>query len=122
MEWNEILVLVLRAIITVVVSVGVPMLVKHLQSKINSDTADKLVAEAGEIVKKAVIAVDQTYVDSLKNSNAFTREAQETALAQCKETVLALLNDEAKKAVVNSCGDIETWLTVMIEAAVREQK
>ncbi|MDO4342933.1 MAG: hypothetical protein Q4C27_04840 [Eubacteriales bacterium] len=35
---------------------------------------------------------------------------------------MKLLNERTKQAIIDSCGDLETWIKAKIESEVREQK
>ena len=48
-------------------------------------------------IETCVIATNQTYVDALKNKNAFTPEAQKEAFEKIKNAVLAILGEEGQK-------------------------
>lgn len=53
---------------------------------------------------------------------SFLSEAAKTAFILCKDEVLKLLNERTKRAIIDSCGDLETWIKAKIESEVREQK
>ena len=70
----------------------------------------------------AVIAVNQTYVDSLKEQGQFNKEAQEIAFKRVFETVVTTLNEEAYNYLNETIGDLNNYITTLIEAAVKENK
>ena len=57
---------------------------------------DKYVDYATDIIKKSVIAVNQTFVEKLKEQNAFTSEKQKEAFELAKKKILSMLNEDAK--------------------------
>lgn len=129
MDWNVLLQDLLYAVITAAVPVLTVFLLKFLAKYFNkisvetdhliiSDTID----EALDIVYKVVSTTSQTYVDSLKASGEFTKEAQEKAFNETKDTIMALLSEDAKELIKNLYEDTDKWLTVQIESAVRKQK
>ena len=75
-----------------------------------------------DIIYQAVICTNQTYVDSLKAQGKFDLEAQEIAFETTKDTVMALLSDEANLFITDMYGDIEMWLDTKIEQVVNEIK
>ena len=75
-----------------------------------------------DTVTNAVIAVNQTYVDALKGKNAFTAEAQQEAFTMAYTAVLNNLTDEAQTYLNEIYGDLESYIKVLIEAKVRENK
>lgn len=129
MEWNTLLQDLLYAVITAAVPVITMYIVKFLKtifSKVKVETDQTIVKntidEALEIVMKVVISTSQTYVDSLKAEGKFDKEAQLVAFNNTKDTIKSLLSDEAKNLIATLYDDIDTWLTIQIESAVREQK
>ena len=69
-----------------------------------------------------VVATNQTYVEALKKENAFTKEAQEEAFNRTYQAVMNILNDDAKMYLQVAVGDLKTYITQKIEAAVNENK
>lgn len=129
MEWNTLLQDLLYAVITAAVPVITMYIVKFLKtifSKVKVETDQTIVKntidEALEIVLKVVASTSQTYVDSLKAEGKFDKEAQLLAFNNTKDTIKSLLSDEAKNLIATLYDDIDTWLTIQIESAVREQK
>lgn len=120
MDWENVLAIVVETICSLIVSVGIPVLVYYVKTKIGNDCVTSLFAHACQIVEKSVIMVDQIYVDALKKEGKFDKAAQEAALEMCKKNVLEMLDDEAKNAVISMCGCLETWLNVYIESCVRQ--
>lgn len=126
---NEFLSILLQTVIVAAVPVcagalikGIQAGIRYLASKVESDTAKKYLAAAEEAAKKAVAYVSQTYVDTLKHSNKFTKENQEEALAKAVETAKSLLTAEARTFLVEAYGDLNEFLKTNIEVEVREQK
>lgn len=94
----------------------------ELQAATESAMADKYIALLADTITKCVIATNQTYVDSLKNKEAFTKEAQKEAFQKTLDSVMAILSDDAKVYINNTFGDVETYITTQIEAAVNQNK
>ena len=69
-----------------------------------------------------VIKTNQTYVDSLKAKGTFTVEAQKEAFENTYYAVTELLSDELNNFIETSYGDVENYLTTLIEAKVNELK
>ena len=65
------------------------------------------------------MATNQTYVDALKEQNAFDKEAQKIAFEKTKDAILKLLTEECKKCLGEIVGDLNEYITAQIEAAVR---
>lgn len=119
---NEILLNILSVVVTAVIlpliSYAGTKLVSYLNSKIQNEKTKDLLAQATLVVTNAVRAVFQTYVDSLKKSGNFGKEAQIEALKQAKNIALTQLSEDVKEYIQNNFGDINTWLTTQIEATI----
>lgn len=94
----------------------------QLQATTENEIADKYISLLSDTITKCVIATNQTYVDTLKKQNAFTKEAQEEAFKKTLASVEAVLSGDAKTYIQETFGDLETYLTTQIEAAVNQNK
>lgn len=122
MSWTDVLIKVIEAVCGIIVSIAVPVLVSKLKSKIQNEHVSLLIERAGNLVCQCVMATNQTYVDALKSSGGFTYEKQQEAYKQTKSAVIALLDAEAKDAIVDTFGNLEVWLDTAIECEVRDCK
>ncbi len=129
MDWSALLRDFLYAIITAAVPVLTVYSVKFLQThfdKAKIETEKSCVSdtinEALDLIITVVSSTSQTYVDALKSSGEFTKESQVEAFNKTKSTILKLLSTESKELLSTLYTDIDTWLDVQIEAAVRNQK
>ena len=107
----------------------VPFVIQWIRTKsaalvasADNDLSKKYIAMLTDTVTNAVIAVKQTYVDALKGKNAFTAEAQKEAFTMAYTAVLNNLTDEAKIYLNEAYGDLESYIKVLIEAKVHENK
>lgn len=71
-----------------------------------------------ETITSCVISTNQTYVDALKEIDAFDEKAQKEAFNRTFQAVMAILNDEAKKYLTEIYGDLTTYISNKIEAEV----
>ena len=83
---------------------------------------DKYIDYAADIIKKSVIAVNQTFVEKLKEQGAFTKEKQKEAFELAKKKILSMLNEDSKKVLASIYGDLNTFLDSQIEATVNNLK
>lgn len=118
-----------RLCIIPLLSVLVTFLVKFIQKKstelqleTDNELVNKYIRLLTEIVINCVIATNQTYVENLKNKNAFDAEAQKEAFNRTKEAILALLTAEAKECLSNVYGDLGTLIDTLIESQVALNK
>lgn len=129
MDWTKILYDLLYAVITAVVPIITYYLVKFLKASFHdiSTSTEQLVIhdtidQALEVVVRVVSSVSQTYVDTLKSKGEFTKEAQAEAFLKAKETITEMLSIESQALLTTIYGDLDKWLEVQIEAAVKDQK
>lgn len=88
----------------------------------DNDTANRIRWEVAEAVEDAVTAVNQTFVEELKNKNLFDKEKQEEAFERALEGTIDALSRETVDFINNTYGDINIWLIDKIEAAVSRNK
>lgn len=122
MNWEDLLIYIIKAVCGLVISVGIPLLFTVIRKKVKDEKLNRLLSRVENIVSKAVILVDQTYVDALKEEGLFDKEAQKAAFEMCKEKVLEMLNEETITALAETFADYEEWIRTLIEAYVRENK
>lgn len=88
----------------------------------NNEIQNKYIALLTETIKTCVIATNQTYVDALKNKDAFTPEAQKEAFNRTLNAVLVILGEEGQKYLSEVYGDLNTYITNQIQAEVKANK
>lgn len=87
-------------------------------TKIKDKKEQVLLKQSTDIVANAVRSVFQTYVEGLKKSGRFDKDAQIYALTLAKDTSLKQLSDETKEYITKNFGDLVGWLTTQIEATI----
>lgn len=123
----------IKEFLCAVISVCVPVvaafsvtLIKKLAAKAAAETDSALmqnyINEIAEAISTAVSSTNQTYVDALKAAGTFTAEAQKEALQKSLSTAASILSTEAAAFIEEVYGDVASYLTVCIEAEVRQQK
>ena len=95
---------------------------EELKKKTDNELAHKYLDMLAETVETCVIATNQTYVDSLKDKNAFDAEAQKEAFNITYNAVSDILSAEAKSYLASVVGDLQKYITEQIEAAVNINK
>ena len=94
----------------------------QLKEKVKDDRYFLYIDILQELVTKTVITINQTYVDELKKENSFTKEAQEEAFKRVYEAVMLSLSEDVLTYLEQIIGDLNEYITVLIESAVKEQK
>ena len=119
---NDILLNIISAVVTTVLlpllTLAGTKLIQWLGTKVKNEKAAALLAKATEVVLNAVRSVFQTYVESLKASGSFNKEAQIEALQRAKDIALAQLGDDVKEFLAATYGNLDTWLTNQIESNI----
>ena len=95
---------------------------KEIIAKSENELVDKYTAMLAETISACVLATNQTYVDALKAQNAFDTEAQKKAFQMTFDAVSQILTDDAKVYLSEAFGDLNTYMTQQIEAAVKQNK
>lgn len=96
--------------------------IKEYQSNLDNDQLNKYIDAATDAITKAVISVNQTYVDALKKQGKFDAEAQATAKQMAIAKAKELITADSKAAIDTLYNDFEAYLNDAIEALVRENK
>ena len=122
MNWLEILNTIFQVAIIPLIIAGTGLLIafisaktKQIKDKTKSDVVDKYLGMLEDTITKAVIATTQTYVEALKNKNAFDENAQKEAFNKTYDAVIAVLTEDAKKYLTEAVGDLEAYITTRIE-------
>lgn len=97
-------------------------MIAFLNAKIKNTKAVGYLTAAVNIVSNAVKVTYQTYVQSLKDKDMFTAEAQKEALSQAVNQAQSQLTAEVKSYITENFGDITAWITSQIEAVLYDLK
>ena len=129
MDWMEMLekifevcIIPLLGILTTYLVMFIRKKSKELEETTDNELYKKYIELLQDTIVRCVIATNQTYVEALKNKNAFDKEAQKVAFSMTYESVMAILSDDAKKYLETAVGDLEVYITKLIEAQVNINK
>lgn len=129
MNWSQILsqlfevcLIPILGILTAYLVAFIKTKIKNLQDKTDNNTIDKYLGMLERTITACVLATNQTYVDSLKESNSFDEEAQKVAFEKTYQAVINILSQEAKEYLTAAYGDLTQLITQKIEAQVKIQK
>lgn len=119
---NDILINIISAVVTTVllplITWAGTKLIQYIGTKVKNEKAATFLSKATDIVLNAVRSVFQTYVESLKASGSFNKEAQFTALCKAKDIALAQFGDDVKEYITETYGNLDGWLTNQIESTI----
>lgn len=97
-----------------------------IDSIINRTTDDKkrefLYWVEKDVIVKCINTTNQTFVQSLKDSGKFDKEAQETAMNKTIENVMEILTDANNELLAEYVGDVTTWITTCVEDYILNSK
>lgn len=129
MNWNEILqnlfvvvIIPLLGLITKYVVQFFAVKNEEIKNTTDNETFKKYFDLLNKTVTNCVIATNQTYVDALKDKNAFTAEAQKEALQKTYTAIMSILSADAITYLTNATGDLQSYILNLIEAQVKENK
>lgn len=109
-------------VVTGLLSWATTALISFLNSKIKDSKVKKWSTDLSQIIMSSVMTITQTYVDSLKKEDAFTKEAQEEAFKKCLELIMSQLTPELKKYISDNYGDMSAYLKAQIESLIKSMK
>lgn len=134
--WIELLSQIFEVCIVPLLGILTTFLVSFIKTKkeevLNKISADKTEEQKKTLEKylnlvettvvECVQATNQTYVETLKAEGSFDAEAQKVAFNKTLESVLSILSDDAKEYLTEIFGDLNTYLTNLIESKVNTSK
>lgn len=88
------------------------------KAKSDNEITVKYLSLLEQTVIDCIRATNQTYVNALKDQNAFDAEAQKNALNLTTQAVLNILSTDAKKYITNFVGDLDVFVKEKIEANI----
>lgn len=109
-------------ILYVLITVALPLVLRYAYQLVSVKVAGTQYANAVNAVFSAVDYVNQTFVDSLKEAGNFDTAAQAVALRKAKDAALETMEAGTRKWLEKSYADLDSWLTVQIESAVKSAK
>lgn len=129
MEWMVILQQIFELCIIPLLGIITFYIVQFIRAKtgeLNSNNSNEILSKYIEMLSnticECVIATNQTYVDSLKKQGKFDAEAQKKAFEMTYNAVIRILREEAKVYLASIYGDLNAYITNMIEAEVNKNK
>lgn len=129
MDWLNILDQIFDVCIVPLIGLLTSYLIVFIQKKMeegraktNSELANKYLWMLEGTIIDCIRATNQTYVEGLKDKNAFDAEAQKTALTMTADAVKNLLSAEAKEYLAHVVSDLDAFIEQKIEANIATVK
>lgn len=89
-----------------------------VNTKVKNEKARELLGAATSAVTSCVKATFQTYVESIKGTDAWTKDAQIIALRKAADTAKAQMSEEVRAYIAANFGDVDAWVENSIEAEI----
>ena len=96
-----------------------------LDKRIDHELADRALARAAYLAEVAVLAAESSTAAALRQAVAEGKASRDELVAlgqQVVEQVLAQLDDESRKALTETVGDVRRYVEQLIEAALERYK
>jgi hypothetical protein len=129
MDWLHILEEIFDVCLIPLLGIATAALIAFVREKmaegrdtVKTDLAAKYLYMLEATVIDCIKATNQTYVNALKDQNAFDAEAQKLALSLTKDAVLKILSADAKNYLNNFVGDLDVLIQEKIEANIESSK
>jgi len=122
MDWTSIILSACELLLTGLAGWIVTVVTKWINDKLDEKKSKKYVEEAFGIVTACVKATYQTYVEAIKGTELWTKEAQETALHMALESAKAQLNENVTEYISENFGSLDGYLIGLIEAVLYDLK
>lgn len=88
----------------------------------NNALTEKYLNFIEQTIVSCVVATNQTYVNALKDKNAFDEAAQKEAFRLTYEAVISIINEDVQRVVAMVVDDLELYIKEKIEAEVAYNK
>lgn len=93
-----------------------------LKQQTDNDLEKKYLDMLNDTITDCVIAMNQTYVNSLKQQGKFDGEAQKKAFTEVYQKVIAILGQDAIEYLNSAVGDLNEYINSKIEKEVSSNK
>ena len=87
----------------------------QLKKETDNELYQKYMEMLSETITNCVIATNQTYVEALKNKNAFDAAAQKEAFNMTYQAVMSIISQDAMDFLNEAVGDLDAYIRKTIE-------
>lgn len=122
MDWNEIIIAIIQLIIAPLMILIVKETIAYLRQKADSEKLAFYFARAEDAIYTTVEEIQQTFVDELKKTNRWDKDAAVQAYNLAVSKSKSLMSQAVYDMIDHAIGDANTWITAKIESAVHELK
>lgn len=122
MNWTDLIISAISIIVTGLATWAMSIITKWLNDRLANKKSLKYANDILEIVTTSVKKTYQTYVESIKGTDAWTKEAQQKALEMALNTAEESINMEMAQYIATNYGDVNNYLTDLIHAVLYDLK
>lgn len=122
MDWQKLVTDIIIAVAGLVISTLGTYLIAWVNTKIKDEKLKKVLAGAVNIVSNGVDYVYQIYVEGLKGTDAWDKEAMEKANQMAIDYIVNNLSKEAIEYITASGKTVLDWAKEQIEIAIKKSK
>lgn len=124
---------IIKEMLLALVTAAVPILTVYLckflyakwnesKEKVANEKVQNTLDQVLSMVFNCVQSTNQVFVDELKNKNKFSKEAAIEAFNMSKNVAVKMLSEDAKEIIATIYGDIDSYIDILIESAVKQLK
>lgn len=118
----EVCVIPLLGILTAWLCSFISAKIKEKEAVTDNEIAKKYLEMLNDTIVSCIQATNQTYVNALKDKDAFDEEAQKIAFQKTFNAILSILSADAVEYLTNIIGDLDTYITEKIESEISKTK
>ncbi len=122
MNINEIIALILQAVLVPLLIYAANLARNYLMAQTKSLQVQRALDQATDAVIKAVDMTSQTFVDEIKGTTEWSKEAMKQAFDLSFATAVSILGKEGTELLELVTGDAKSYIEAAIESAVAEGK
>ena len=118
----EVCIIPLLGVLTTFLITWIKSKSEALKQQTNNELANKYIDMLNDTIVDCVIAMNQTYVNTLKEQGKFDAEAQKKAFTDVYNKVIAILGQDAIEYLNSAIGDLNEYITSKIEKEVNSNR
>lgn len=118
----EVCIIPLLGVLTTFLITWIKSKSEALKQQTNNDLTNKYIEMLNNTITDCVIAMNQTYVNSLKEQGKFDAEAQKKAFTEVYNKVITILGQDAIEYLNSAIGDLNEFITSKIEKEVNTNR
>lgn len=122
MNINEIIALILQAVLVPLLIYAANLARNYLLTQTKSIQVQRALDQATDAAIKAVNMTAQTFVDEIKGTEDWNKEAMKEAFDKSFATAVGILGKEGTELLQQVTGDAKSYIEAAIESAVAEGK